>query len=101
MKGLIESMQQVIKLLYIEVNENDARNFYREIEKSSLKIALTIVPDVEEMYVEVKKRAFDIVFSDYHLPKQNGLSFLRDLRSKDIYIPVVFITDYADPQAAV
>ena len=101
MKGLIENMQQVIKLLYIEVNENDARNFYREIEKSSLKIALTIVPDVEEMYVEVKKRAFDIVFSDYHLPKQNGLSFLRDLRSKDIYIPVVFITDYADPQAAV
>ena len=101
MKGLIENMQQVIKLLYIEVNENDARNFHREIEKSSLKIALTIVPDVEEMYVEVKKRAFDIVFSDYHLPNQNGLSFLRNLRSKDIYIPVVFITDYADPQIAV
>lgn len=94
-------MQEVIKLLYIEVNENDARNFHREIEKSSLKVALTIVPDVEEMYLEVKKQSFNIIFSDYHLPGQNGLSFLRNLRSREINIPVVFITDYADPQIAV
>ncbi len=94
-------MQQLIKLLYIEVNENDARNFHREIEKSTLKIALTIVSDIEEMYVMVKKRAFDIVFSDYHLPNENGLTFLKNLRSKDIQVPVVFITDYADPQIAV
>ncbi|MFZ9847271.1 MAG: response regulator, partial [Flavobacteriales bacterium] len=82
-------------------NENDARNFHREIEKSSLKVALTIVPDVEEMYLEVKKQSFNIIFSDYHLPGQNGLSFLRNLRSREINIPVVFITDYADPQIAV
>ncbi|MFZ9954763.1 MAG: response regulator [Flavobacteriales bacterium] len=69
--------------------------------KSSLKVALTIVPDVEEMYLEVKKQSFNIIFSDYHLPGQNGLSFLRNLRSREINIPVVFITDYADPQIAV
>jgi len=93
--------QQVIKLLYVEVNENDARNFHREVEKSVLRIALTIVPDVDEMYDQIEKTSFDIIFSDYYLPNETGLTLLKNLRNKNIQTPVVFITDYADPQIAV
>ena len=94
-------MDKVIKLLYVEVNEKDAINFHREVDKSVLKIALTIVPDVDEMYDQIEKKNFDIIFSDYYLPNETGLTLLRNLRNKNIQTPVIFITDYADPQIAV
>lgn len=94
-------MNTVTRLIYIEVNEEDAKNFRREIEKSSLSVALTIVSTIDELFKEVEKNTFDIIFSDYHLPNITGLQFLKKLRTKEVEIPVVFITDYADPQIAV
>lgn len=94
-------MNTLTRLLYIEVNEEDAKNFRREIEKSTLSIALTIVSTLDELFKEVEKNKFDIIFSDYHLPHETGLQFLKNLRTREIEIPVVFITDYADPQIAV
>jgi len=70
-------MNTLTRLLYIEVNEEDAKNFRREIEKSTLSIALTIVSTLDELFKEVEKNKFDIIFSDYHLPHETGLQFLK------------------------
>ncbi len=94
-------MEQLIKILYVEDNEYDARNFQRELEKSSLTTTLLTVNTIAEALTYAEKKEFDIVFLDYHLPGENGLSLLRTIRNKGFSIPVVIITNYADPQVAV
>jgi signal transduction histidine kinase/DNA-binding response OmpR family regulator len=94
-------MEQLIKILYVEDNEYDARNFQRELEKSSLSTTLLTVNTIAEALNYAEKKEFDIVFLDYHLPGENGLSLLKTIRNKGFSIPVVIITNYADPQVAV
>ncbi|MFM7024131.1 MAG: response regulator [Flavobacteriales bacterium] len=94
-------MEQIIRILYVEDNEYDARNFHRELEKSSLKTTLRTVNTIAEAMTHAEKQDFDLVFLDYHLPGENGLSLLRTIRNNGFSIPVVIITNYADPQVAV
>ncbi|MCX6181501.1 MAG: response regulator [Bacteroidetes bacterium] len=94
-------MEQIIRILYVEDNEYDARNFQRELEKSSLTTSLLTVNTIVEAMSYAEKQDFDIVFLDYHLPGENGLSLLRTIRNRGFSVPVVIITNYADPQVAV
>ncbi len=94
-------MEEKIKILYVEHNEYDIRNFEREIEKSSLHSDLHTVAAVAKAIEATKQKSFDIIFIDYHLKGENGLTLLKSLRNEGVMVPVVVVTNYADPQVAV
>ncbi len=94
-------MNQSIKILYVESNEQDARNFQRELGKTSLKAVFFTVRSSSEASLMSDNQSFDIVFLDYHLPGENGLALLKVLRNKVVPVPVVVVTNYADPKIAV
>jgi two-component system nitrogen regulation response regulator NtrX len=48
-----------------------------------------------------KSQNFDLIFSDVVMPGKDGLSFLQDLRSQGIEIPVVMMSGQADIGMAV
>ena len=92
-------MNKSIKILYVESNEQDARNFQRELGKTVLDTIFFTVRSAADALLMIDNQVFDIVFLDYHLPGENGISLLKVLRSRGI--SVVVVTNYADPKIAV
>src|SRR5699024_7370330 len=36
--------------------------------------------------------AFDAMIVDYHMPEMDGVAFVREIRSRDLYIPIIVLT---------
>lgn len=94
-------MKKELRVLLIEDDIIDAKNFRRVIEHADNKVELVHVYTTSDGYNALITDHFDIAFVDYHLPGDNGLDFLRMIRKESIYTPVVIITSYADPKIAV
>ena len=50
------------------------------------------VTDCFKAQSELKKKKFDVVLTDYMLPKMNGLEFIQYLHSEHLRIPAVLLT---------
>ena len=49
----------------------------------------------------LKKHSFDLVLTDFRLPKMNGLELIEVIKKDEPEIPVILITNYADIRTAV
>ncbi|WP_375578488.1 sigma-54 dependent transcriptional regulator [Marivirga tractuosa] len=49
----------------------------------------------------LKKHAFDLVLTDFRLPKMNGLELIEVIKKDQSQTPVILITNYADIRTAV
>jgi signal transduction histidine kinase/DNA-binding response OmpR family regulator len=94
-------MNSELKILLIEDNNIDARNFERVLSKTSIKHRFTHCSSSDAGFNELKNNEFDLVFLDYHLPSISGLNLLKLFKQNDIEVPVIIITSYADPNTAV
>jgi two-component system response regulator HydG len=54
----------------------------------------------EDALDELKISAFDLVISDYRLPKMDGLALIEHIKA-NFHIPVILITNYSDIRTAV
>jgi two-component system chemotaxis response regulator CheY len=41
-------------------------------------------------------KAFDVVLTDWNMPKMDGLTLLKEIRKRNVALPVVMITTEAD-----
>ena len=94
-------MKRELRVLLIEDDIVDAKNFRRVLEGVDDGIELDHVYNTSDGYNSLHSEHYDIAFVDYHLPGENGLDFLRLIRKESIFTPVVIITSYADPKIAV
>lgn len=60
-----------------------------------------LCPEVTTAKREIEKRKYDLILSDLRLPDGDGIMFLQWLREKDIQIPFIIMTGYAEVQSAV
>lgn len=58
------------------------------------------VSNTEEALQLTGQSYFDIIFTDIHLGKDNGLELLKQLKSRDPYCPVILITGYPNLDTA-
>ena len=85
-----------LNILYIE----DEYNIRQNITKT-LKLICKEVFDVEEIDNANKilnTSRIDIIISDINLGKDNGLSFIEELRKKDKTIPIILLSAYTDKE---
>jgi len=59
------------------------------------------VSSVEEAYVRIKKKEFDVIISDYQIPIKDGLQFLKELRNSDNNIPFIVFTGKGREEEAI
>jgi two-component system chemotaxis response regulator CheY len=52
--------------------------------------------DGEEAIRQFNQRPFDLVLTDWNMPKKTGLEVLQAIRAKDADVPVMMITTEAD-----
>jgi len=55
-------------------------------------IQLETCISVEEAYLKMEEKTFEIIVSDYQLPNKTGIQFLRELREQGNNIPFIFFT---------
>lgn len=50
----------------------------------------------QEALDECTKIHFDVVITDYKMPRMNGVEFIRELRKRHPAIPVILVSGFAD-----
>lgn len=76
------------EILIVDDEENILRSFARVLRDYSVHIATS----GESAFELIKQQRFDVVISDITLPGIDGLQLLRLVRTRDLDLPVVFVT---------
>ena len=93
-------MSEIIKILLIEDEPFDKKNFARSIKNSGLNANLSIESNAEDGLRNLLQNKYDIIFLDYKLPGEDGLELLKKIRQKGITEPVIIITSQEDEALA-
>ena len=93
-------MSEQIKILLVEDELFDRKNFARSIKYSGLNASLETESNAEDGLKNLLKNRYDIIFLDYKLPGEDGLELLKKIRHKKITDPVIIITSQEDESLA-
>ncbi len=93
-------MSELIKILLIEDELFDRKNFARSIKYSGLNATLETESNAEDGLKNLLENRYDIIFLDYKLPGEDGLELLKKIRQKRITDPVIIITSQEDEALA-
>ncbi len=94
---MLDKYEIVLKSSTILLAEDEER-----VRESFKKVLLLYVSDVytasdgEEAYEKYQELKPDIIITDIKMPKLNGLEFIKKVRIKDDYTPIVVTSAYAD-----
>src|SRR3954466_5709208 len=94
-------MKPPIRILHLEDDPGDARLIGEQLRKSGLDVAITIAGNREAVEALLPRGAFDLVLSDYHVPRFNGLEALELVRSASLQIPFILVTGALGDERAV
>lgn len=50
----------------------------------------------EEALALCRQRSFDLIVTDFKMPRMNGVEFIRQLRAADIQVPVILLSGFTD-----
>ncbi len=90
-----------ISILYVE-DENEIRELSGDVMDNIFKNCQITSNGVDglkifkEYFFDDSKDNFDVVVTDIHMPKMNGLDMLREIKKIDPSIPMVITTAYTD-----
>jgi len=90
--NLLKEKCSNLKILYVEDNEK-----VRQQTKKALSIYfphITLAINGKEGLEKIKKNNIDIVFTDINMPKMDGLSMIKNIRSFDKNIYIVVFSAY-------
>lgn len=94
-KELLAKLQN-LTILYAEDEEGIRKNI-----ADSLRYYVKEVyeaGDGEEAFLLYEQKRPDIIFSDIHMPKMDGIEFVKRVRENDMKTPVVMITAHTDKE---
>jgi len=94
-------MPKPLRVLMIEDSEDDAELILLHLKKNGYEPECTRIETSDEMQEALQSSTWDIIFSDYNLPRFNGLLALGLLRSKQIDTPFILISGAVGEETAV
>jgi two-component system response regulator FlrC len=89
-----------MKKALIVDDEIDMATALRETVKR-FGFAPTVYSNPSEALARENLADYDIVLSDMKMPRMSGLEFLREIRRRGIYVPVIIITGFGTVESAV
>lgn len=89
-----------LRVLLIEDSPDDAMLVVRQLQKSGLALQTRRVETREEL-LDALNSPWDIVFSDYSLPRFNGMEALNIVRERDPEIPFIIVSGTIGEERAV
>ncbi len=87
-------MLKDLRIIYLEDEELIKESVERTVSKF-IKELVSFTNPIEALeFIENSDRKFDLIITDIQMPRMNGLDFIRELKSKNIDIPIVVITAF-------
>jgi signal transduction histidine kinase len=93
-------MEETLKILVVDDDKVDRMAVRRALTESGVQMELSEVSDSNDAFSVLNTTAYDCVFLDYRLPLQDGLTLIQQLRSSEIKVPLVILTEQGDEQIA-
>lgn len=94
-------MEETLKILVVDAEEVDRMAVRSALTKAGVQMELSEVSDGNHAFSALSTTAYDCVFLNYHLLNQDALTLIQQLRSSEIQVPLVVLTDQRDEQIAV
>ncbi len=85
-------MEKKLKIIVVEDSENDTLLEIRLIEQAGYRVKYLRVETKEELEAALKADEWDVVLSDFTMPHFSGAEALKLVRSKDDFIPFIFVS---------
>jgi signal transduction histidine kinase len=92
-------VENPIKILFLEDNENDLELMQRELKTSGINFSSKSVLNKEEFLEEYHAFKPDVVLADYWLPSFNGMEAYRLIKHNN-YTPFILVTGSLSEQMA-
>jgi signal transduction histidine kinase len=90
-----------LRVLLVDDDEVDRMSVKRLFRQAGLTAAFEECAEPERVRALAASGKFDCILLDYHLPRTDGLTLLRELRNGGINLPVVALTGLGDEEVAV
>ena len=94
-------MKVLLRVLLIEDSESDADLIVRQLKKVEYSVHYERVENAKDMITSLEKQKWDIVISDYKLPRFNAAAALTVLQKADIDIPFIIVSGSMGEELAV
>jgi len=93
-------MKQSLKMLIVEDSEDDAQLLLREVERSYV-VEYQQVESAEDMSRLLKEYSWDLVISDYSMPRFNAFQALETLKASGLDLPFIIVSGTIGEDVAV
>lgn len=94
-------MMEKIRVLQVEDNSDDALLILRALKKAGFDLIAKRVETAEELSCALKEESWDIVLSDYSMPKFDGLTALEQVSKHDPDLPFILVSGAVGEETAV
>ncbi|HOP09625.1 MAG TPA: response regulator, partial [Candidatus Methanofastidiosa archaeon] len=98
-------MPQSYRILHVEDDNEYFELFKTQMQRINGKegwgsLEFVNVASLDDALELFENGSFDLIISDYHVLKGNGIDFLKNVRERDLSIPFIFLTSQGDEQIA-
>jgi len=94
-------MKRNIRLLLVEDNEDDADLLLATLRHAGFDLLFERIDTAESMRAALERSPWDILISDYSLPRFSGLAALKILKASGLDIPAIIISGTVGEETAV
>lgn len=94
-------MNSPLRALIVEDSEDDALLTTRELQRGGYAVTFTQVETAEAMTSELERQAWDVIISDYSMPRFSGTDALLLLRRSGLDIPFILLSGAVGEDVAV
>ena len=88
-------------ILVVDDDADQVELVTRILSRQDSPFAVTSAPDGAACLDALARKTYSIVLLDYRLPRVNGLEVLREIRKREVRVPVVMVTGQGDERVAV
>ncbi|MFN5815224.1 MAG: response regulator, partial [Pseudanabaena sp.] len=85
-------MSDTVNVLIIEDSEDDAILIVRSLRQSGFVLTWERVQTVEELNQALTNRTWDVIISDYNLPKMNAPMALEIVKQSQLDLPFIVVS---------
>lgn len=94
-------MSETIQLLLIEDNEEDAELIRLELERGGFQLNWLRVQTEDELRFALSQRTWDVIISDFAMPRFDGLQAFHVVRQLKVETPFIFVSGALGEERAV